>query len=121
MRKRIFTSLSLTAAAVMTSVMATAGPAGAARHEQIVFSGEANGTFNGTNTDVGFWVWCAVDAAGSYDDCSGAIHFDDLMPSKHVDGDVSEQGDDAYLMDLTSADGTIDCSLSNTPPITSGP
>jgi hypothetical protein len=106
---------------VLAALLAMATPASAARHEQIVFSGEANGTFAGVSTDVGFWIWCAVDEAGNYDDCNGAIHFDALMPSKHVAGEVAETGEDVYAMDVSSSDGSVDCTLTNTPPITSGP
>ena len=107
----------------LVTLMGGVIPASAALHEQIVFSGEAHGTFSGTQTDVGFWIWCAVDQAGGYDDCNGAMHFDQLMPSKHVDGSVTELGtgeSQHYRMDVTSRDGTIVCSLENTPPITSG-
>jgi hypothetical protein len=106
---------------VLAALLAMATPASAARHEQIVFSGEADGTFAGVSTDVGFWIWCAVDEAGNYDDCSGAIHFDALMPSTHVTGEVAETGEDVYTMDVSSSDGSVDCTLTNTPPITSGP
>jgi hypothetical protein len=88
----------------------------AAAKEQIVFSGEADGSAG----EIGFWVWCAVDEAGAYDDCSGAIQFDDLHLTKHVEGEVAETGDDVYEMDVASADGAIACTLTNTPPITHG-
>ena len=78
---------------VLATLLGQTAPASAALHEQLVFSGEASGTFNHTTTDVGFWIWCAVDPAGGYDDCNGAMHFDALMPSKHVDGDVTELGE----------------------------
>ena len=90
----------------------------AAGKEQIVFSGEADGTFG----EVGFWVWCAVDEAGAYDDCSGALHFDDLGLARHVEGEVSEPEEGQYVMDVTSTrDDAVACTLTNTPPITSGP
>src|SRR6266496_3995990 len=60
-----------------------AAPAQAQGKEQVVFSGEADGSLG----EVGFWVWCAVDEAGNYDDCNGAIQFDDLPVTKHVGGD----------------------------------
>jgi hypothetical protein len=37
-------------------LMGAATPASAALHEQIVFAGEANGTFNSVSTDAGFWI-----------------------------------------------------------------
>jgi len=93
-----------------------AAPAQAQGKEQVVFSGEADGSLG----EVGFWVWCAVDEAGNYDDCNGAIQFDDLHLTKHVDGEVSELDDDVYQMDVSSSDGTVGCTLTNTPPITHG-
>jgi hypothetical protein len=85
--------------------------------EQIVFSGEAEGTFG----EVGFWIWCAVDEQGAYDDCSGAMHFDDLGLARHVEGDVTEPEEGRYVMDVASTrDDAVACTLTNTPPITSG-
>jgi hypothetical protein len=97
--------------------LATPGPAMAAGKEQVVFSGESEGSLG----DVGFWVWCAVDEAGAYDDCSGALRFDDLQIVKHVEGEVSETGEDVYRMDVWSRDGSVACSLTNGTPITQGP
>jgi hypothetical protein len=95
-----------------------AASATAAGHEQVVFSGEASGA----GGEVEFWVWCAVDRAGGYDDCSGALRFDDLRLARHVTGDVSEVADDAYQMDVSSTlDDSVQCRLTNSPPITSGP
>jgi hypothetical protein len=108
----------------MAAPAPTAAPASAALHEQIVVSGEASGTFNNVSTDVGFWIWCAVDEAGGYDDCNGAMHFDALMASKHVSGEVTELSvgeTQQYHMDVASPDGTLECTLNNTPPITHGP
>jgi hypothetical protein len=93
----------------------------AAKHEQVVFSGEADGAFNSTSTEVGFWIWCIVDEAGNYDDCSGAMAFDELHLNQHVEGEVAEIGDDVYQMDVASSDGSVACTLTNTPPIAHGP
>ena len=87
------------------------------RSEQVVFSGTGFGDFG----PFGFWVWCAVDSHNPYDDCNGAMYFYGLHLTKHVDGTVSEPADDQYLMDLSSRDGSIVCSLENEPPILQGP
>src|SRR5881397_2154754 len=111
-------------AVLLAAFVGAAMPASSALHEQIVFSGEASGAFNQVATDVGFWIWCAVDQAGSYDDCNGAMHFDALMPSKHVDGEVTELGtgeSQQYQIDVSSSDGTIACTLTNKRPISHGP
>ena len=107
----------LTLGLVVTVVMLLGVPAASAQgHEQIVFSGEAGGSLG----EVGFWVWCALDTSGAYDDCNGAMRFDDLHLTKHVDGDVSEPDEGEYVMDLSSSDGSVMCTLTNTPPVTHG-
>jgi hypothetical protein len=113
-------TLGLIGLVVAVAVTAWAlGPSAVAQgKEQVVFSGDAEGSLG----EVGFWIWCAVDEAGAYDDCSGSIHFEDLgIPAKHVTGEVSEPDDDVYLMDVSSSDGSVACTLVNDPPITSGP
>lgn len=97
--------------------MVAASPALAEKHEQVVFSGEAEGSLG----EIGFWIWCAVDEAGAYDDCAGAIAFDDLKLVKHIEGEVAEIDEEVYQMDVASRDGAIACVLTNTPPITHGP
>jgi hypothetical protein len=92
-------------------------PAAAAGHEQVVFSGEGEGSLG----EIEFWIWCAVDSSGAYDDCSGAVRFPDDHLARHVEGEVSEVGDDAYRMDVWSTrDDTVACMLTNAPPITHG-
>jgi hypothetical protein len=107
----LFTALTLAVLAI--------GPAAVAQgHEQVIFSGEAEGSVG----EVGFWIWCAVDESGNYDDCSGAIAFDDLHLTRHVEGEVAEIDDEVYQMDVASTrDGSVACTLTNVPPITSGP
>src|SRR6266571_1184218 len=94
------------------------GPAATAQgHEQIVFSGEGTGSVG----EAEFWIWCAVDQSGQYDDCNGAMRFDDLKLARHVEGEVTELGDDVYQMDVTSTlDDSVACTLTNVPPITHG-
>ena len=104
----------VTALALLTLAV---GPAATAQSkEQIVFSGEGTGSVG----EAEFWIWCAVDQSGNYDDCNGAMRFDDLHLVRHVDGDVTELGDDAYQMDVSSSDGAVVCTLTNEPPITHG-
>src|SRR6266540_7295752 len=86
------------ATAMALGGLAVAGPAGAEAKEQVVFSGEGTGSLG----EAEFWIWCAVDEAGAYDDCNGAMRFDDLKLSRHVEGEVSEIGDDVYRMDVSS-------------------
>jgi len=105
------------ALAVPVAILAGTPAASAARSEQVVFSGTSVGDFG----PVGFWVWCTVDSHNPYDDCNGAMSFSGLQMTKHVDGYVEETADDQYVMDVESSDGSIDCMLTNAPPIVSGP
>src|SRR6266540_1395681 len=99
-------------------LIAGAAPARAERSEQVVFSGTGNGDFG----DFGFWVWCQVDSQNPYEtDCNGAMYFDELHLTKHVTGDSSEPEDDTYQLDVASRDGSVDCTLTNVPPILQGP
>jgi len=102
-----------------TLALLAIGPsASAAKHEQVVFSGEAEGSLG----EVGFWIWCAVDESGNYDDCNGAMAFDDLHLVRHVEGEVAEIDEDVYQMDVGSTrDGSVACTLTNVPPIVHGP
>jgi len=92
-------------------------PAGAEAKEQVIFSGEAEGSLG----EVGFWIWCAVDEAGNYDDCSGALAFDDLGFVRHIEGEVIETDEDVYTMEVISTrDASVACMLRNEAPITEG-
>jgi hypothetical protein len=83
-----------------------------------VFSGTGGGDFG----PVGFWVWCQVQTSNPYEtDCNGSMYFYQLGLVKHVGGEVSEPADDQYQMDVSSADGSVACTLTNEPPIVHGP
>jgi hypothetical protein len=108
--------ISVLAALVAASLLALAiGPtAGAAQHEQVVFSGEAEGSIG----EAEFWIWCAVDESGNYDDCAGAMTFEDQGLVRHVEGEVTEPDEDVYQMNVFSTrDDSVSCTLINTPPI----
>jgi len=111
--KRIIVS-----ALAVAALLAAAMPANAAGKEQVVFSGEGEGSLG----EVGFWIWCAEDEAGGYGDCNGAIAFDDLRLVRHVEGEVEETGEDVYVMDVASTrDASVACTLTNEEPIVHGP
>jgi hypothetical protein len=100
------------------ALIAGAPAATAERSEQVVFSGAGAGDFG----PFGFWVWCQVETSNPYEtDCNGSIYFYQLGLTKHVTGDVTEPADDQYQMDLASSNGSIDCTLTNEPPIVHGP
>ena len=99
---------------------------GANNAEQIVFSGQ--GLPPVSSEPFGFWVWCQNDQAGpsvgksNYEtDCNGALYFYDRGVVVHVTGEVSEPSEGTYVMDLESSDGSVSCTLTNSPPISSGP
>jgi hypothetical protein len=113
--KRILGSTFLS---VTMLILVAVAPASAEGKEQVVFSGESEGSLG----EVGFWIWCAVDEAGNYDDCNGALAFDDLGFVRHVEGEVTEPEEDVYLMDVASTrDAAVACTLRNEPSITAGP
>ena len=76
------------AVALGGSMLLSAPAAAAQGREQVVFSGEGEGSIG----EIEFWIWCAVDEAGSYDDCNGAIRLDDQHLARHVEGEVSDKG-----------------------------
>jgi hypothetical protein len=106
----------VTLALALSAIFLLAGPAQAQGKEQLVFSGEGEGT-----TEIEFWIWCALDEQGAYDDCAGAMRFDDLALVKHVEGDATEPEEGVYVMDVSSSDGSVACTLMNTPPLLHGP
>jgi len=118
----------LVVAAALALLVASAGTARAANNsEQVVFSGTASGAFGGGTSQVGFWIWCEAESDNPYaGQCNGAMRFDALHLVKHV-GDIegqvsiSEPTPDHYVMHVRSSDGSVDCTLANTPPITTGP
>ncbi len=91
--------------------------------EQVVFSGTG---FSATIGPFGFWIWCEADSSNPYvSECNGAMYFYALfptMPTKHVDGTISEGPEGIYTMRVASRDGSVACTLKNeaTPP-TPGP
>ncbi len=95
-------------------LLATAGAASAQHSEQVVFSGAGDGTFGGTDTPFGFWVWCEADSSNAYaGECNGSMYFYALHLVKHVEGGVFEEPDGIYNMSVFSSDGTIACNLHN--------
>jgi hypothetical protein len=114
-RRLLVTAL---AVSVPLSLMLSVPAAHAQRSEQLVFSGEGEGSLG----EVEFWIWCQVESENPYEtDCNGAMRFDDLQLARHVTGDSSEGAQDQYTMDVASSDGAIACTLTNEPPIQHGP
>ena len=108
---------------VVVVVMLCATPTNVARaannSEQVIFSGTGFGTFSGTPTPFGFWIWCEAESGNPYVGiCSGAMYFYALGIVEHVagfppSGGIEEGPDGIYTMTVQSADGTVSCALVN--------
>lgn len=121
--KKVF----LLTAAVMALALAVTPFLIAGNVEQIVFSGNGSGTFDGKETPFGFWVWCAAESnnpnKGAYpgdNACQGAMYFYALGITEGVASfptaipGVVESPTGIYTMHVHSADGKVDCLLKNT-------
>jgi hypothetical protein len=100
--------------AVLLLGIATVATAEAA--EQIVFSGTGSGTFDGTETPFGFWIWCEDEEANNpyAEECNGAMYFYGLGITKGVKGDVEEISEGVYEMTVASRKGSfVSCQLRN--------
>jgi hypothetical protein len=94
--------------------------------EQIIFSGvgfAGNGDWQGP---VGFWIWCQADGTGPYGEhrvCAGAMYVYSQGITVHVDGQVTEELDETYTMDVSSRkQGVLSATLHNvTDDLESGP
>jgi hypothetical protein len=114
-------------------ILSTSGAFAANNQIQVVFKGTAHGTF-GTPSQVGdasFSVWCKLTPGPnihSYStDCTGSMSFPHLGISKGVQGEEGITQDPAtgvFLIHVQSRGDngeSVDCILSNVPPVTKGP
>jgi len=120
-------------AAIVTALMVWLGPTtafAANNQEQVIFSGAAAGTFGGKQGIAAFWIWCKnTEGPNSHSyqtDCQGAMHFPALGITKGVTQEegITEPSEGAYVIHVQSRNDngqSVDCTLSNVPPITSGP
>jgi len=113
----VFTSL------IMAAAVGVAQPNNS---EQVVFSGTGFGTFDGTPTPVGFWIWCEAESENPYaGECAGSMYFYALRITKHVidaeEPGIVENADESYTMHVASTDGSVDCFLTNEEPTRNGP
>ncbi len=62
-------------------------------NQQLVFqdrAGTGSGSFFGTTTPFGFWIWCQPVSNNAYGtDCTGSVYFYDLGVNTGVDGEVT--------------------------------
>jgi hypothetical protein len=109
-------------AGILAGAAVMAVPAAAANNsEQVVFS--KTGAFSETLGPFGFWIWCEADSGNPYQgECNGSMYFYAFGTPRHVmDGSISEGPDGIYTIHVVSADGFIDCTLTNTAPAVHGP
>jgi len=85
--------------------------------EQIIFSGvgfAADGDWEGP---VGFWIWCQAEGTGPYGQhrvCAGAMYVYSQAITVHVDGQVTEEADETYTMNVFSRKtGVLSATLHN--------
>lgn len=96
----------------------------AAASGQVVFSG--GGIFTDDSlaapiTPFGFWIWCEGASSNPYQgECNGAMYFYALGITKHVSGTATGTGR-VFTMNVGSNDGSVNCSLTNSTPVLSGP
>ena len=107
---------------LVVSILAMASVAAAANNsEQVVFSGTGFGTFDGTPTPFGFWIWCESDSNNSYvGECHGAMYFYLLHITEAVEdsgeGAIQENGEGLYsisVVDQKTQGSVIACTLTN--------
>jgi hypothetical protein len=127
-RSKLFLSLAALVMVLLLTVtisqISRAHAASSSHSEQVIFSGTGFGTFGGTATPFGFWIWCEADSGNSYvGQCNGAMYFYALGIVKHVvDGSITELADGVYSINvLSSADTTVNCTLVNGAPPVKGP
>ena len=116
--------VAILACLLMVAAMSSSA-AGANNSEQVIFSGVAfqNSTFS-RGSPAGFWIWCESDSGNPYVlNCAGAMYFYALGITKGVFGHdaVTEHTDGTYTLAVHSADGSVNCWLTNFLPVRHGP
>jgi hypothetical protein len=108
--------------ALLTIMLALAsssrtGLAANAPSEQVIFSGIGFADTGAWQSPVGFWIWCQAEGTGPYGqdhECAGAmyVYFQGIVVG--VDGEVTEEGDETYTMDVASRKtGVLSATLHN--------
>jgi hypothetical protein len=107
---------------LVVSILAIASIAAAGSNsEQVVFSGIGSGTFNDTETPVGFWIWCEADSSNKYlHECNGSMYFYNLNivqgvedPSASAFQELSEGIYQITVVDRATGGSIINCMLTN--------
>jgi hypothetical protein len=115
-RNRVLIGLCALLLAFGVSAVANAGQGADHHSEQIIFSGTGFGTFDGTPSPFGFWIWCQdADSSTPYaGECNGAMYIYALGLTRGVEGEVSELSDGIYQMTVSSRrNASLSCQLTN--------
>lgn len=115
-RDRVLIGLCALVIAFGASVVVTAGQGADHHSEQIIFSGTGFGTFDGTPSPFGFWIWCQdADSSTPYaGECNGAMYIYALRLTRGVEGEVSELSEGIYQMTVSSRkNASLSCQLTN--------
>jgi hypothetical protein len=122
MSRFVLTALLL--ASVVISI--SSQPALAQASRQVIFSGGGLGTFAlgagaPKTSPFGFWIWCEGASTNPYAGaCNGAMYFYAFGITRPVDGSVAGSGS-TFTMTVHSPGPTFHCTLTNVPPVTTGP
>ena len=93
--------------------------------QPVVFTGMGTFTYPSVtpaNRPFGFWLWCEGESSNPYEgQCKGSMYFYGMRSAKAVAGMVVEIAPNTYQITVASLlDTSIDCTLTNVPPITPG-
>jgi len=91
--------------------------AAAAPSEQVVFSGVGFANSGDWQSPVGYWIWCQPEGTGPYGqhlECAGAMYVYAQHITVGVEGEITENGDETYTMDVSSRhQGVLSATLHN--------
>ena len=85
--------------------------------EQVIFSGVGFADTGDWQSPVGFWIWCQPEGTGPYGQgraCAGAMYVYAQQITVGVGGQITENGDDTYTMNVSSHhEGVLSATLHN--------
>ncbi len=78
--------------------------------EQVIFSGVGFADTGDWQGPVGFWIWWQAEGTGPYGQnhaCAGAMYVYSQQITVGVDGQVTEEADETYTMNVFSNKGGV--------------
>lgn len=116
-RKSLVFLLALSVLGFLTFSNQRRAAAAAAPSEQVVFSGIGFADTGDWQGPVGFWIWCQPEGTGPYGAnhaCAGAMYVYEQHTTVGVRGQITENGDDTYTMNVASGHpGVLSATLHN--------